>query len=130
MNGKKCLLDTNIIIDLFAGDNTIAKAAGSMNQIMVPAIVAGELYYGAENSNKKAKHTNQVESFLETCTLLEVNIETAKHYASIKSQLKKQGKPIPENDIWIAAMALQYNLKLITKDKHFNLVEKLKVEEW
>lgn len=55
---------------------------------------------------------------------------TARHYGEIKNQLKENGRPIPENDIWIAAIAQQYDLTLVTRDKHFNAVANLSIEAW
>jgi len=52
------------------------------------------------------------------------------HYGQIKSQLKSKGRPLPENDIWIAAIASQHSLKIITRDKHFNEIDSVSLEEW
>ena len=63
-------------------------------------------------------------------TVLACDTDTARIYGDIKNRLKEKGQPIPENDIWIAAIAQQYTLILITKDTHFDLVENLKIESW
>ena len=62
--------------------------------------------------------------------MLVIDDVTCKHYGFIKAKLKRKGKPIPENDIWISALALQYNLTLATRDRHFEEVDRLTIEEW
>jgi tRNA(fMet)-specific endonuclease VapC len=62
--------------------------------------------------------------------VLPLNADTAKRYGEIKNLLRTKGRPIPENDLWIAAIAQQYDLTLVTRDPHFKSVEKLKIEVW
>jgi tRNA(fMet)-specific endonuclease VapC len=76
-------------------------------------------------SANPAKHLAEVQAFLGNCTLLATDSETGKLYGSIKTSLLAKGKPIPENDIWIAAVAVQHNLALFTSDKHFKEVEEI-----
>jgi len=61
---------------------------------------------------------------------LDSDVETTRNYGRIKAQLRKKGKPIPNNDVWIAAIALQYDLTVVTRDKHFDQVDGLKIEKW
>lgn len=63
-------------------------------------------------------------------TVLACDAETAQHYGQIKNRLRAKGKPLPENDIWIAALALQYGLVLVTRDAHFNKITSLSVVPW
>ena len=119
------VLDTNIIIDWFRGD-TDTKLFLNNIDFEIPVIVIGELFYGAENSSNKEKHFEQIRKFSEEFTIINPTDETAKMYALIKSELKKQGKPIPENDIWIAAIAVENNKSLVTNDRHFSSISNLK----
>lgn len=119
------VLDTNIIIDWFRGD-TDTKLFLNNIDFEIPVIVIGELFYGAENSSNKEKHFEQIRKFSEEFTIINSTDETAKMYALIKSELKKQGKPIPENDIWIAAIAVENNKSLVTNDRHFSSISNLK----
>jgi tRNA(fMet)-specific endonuclease VapC len=130
MNGNKFLLDTNIIIGLFANDSQIVKQLQKDTHTFIPVIALGELYYGAEQSKHKEANLKQIEKFSESSSTLECNEETAKFYAQIKSKLKLQGTPIPENDIWIAALAFQYELTLVTRDNHFKHIKSLKSVTW
>lgn len=124
MTGNKYLLDTSIIIHSFKRID-IAKKLDELSEIFVPVIVVGELYFGAERSTFTQQHMQQVLLFLQNCTVLTIDVATAEMYAAIKASLWKKGKPIPENDIWIAATAKQHNLPLYTTDKHFSEVEEI-----
>jgi tRNA(fMet)-specific endonuclease VapC len=129
-DGNSCLLDTNIIILLFNGDDEIAKKLDGQSDIFIPSIVVGELYFGAYRSTAKTKNLNRIETFLVRCTILQADKITGNFYGSVKAALMEKGKPIPENDIWISAIALQHQLPLITKDNHFRYVEGLKKIKW
>lgn len=123
MTGNKCLLDTGIIIQAFKSNNDIAEKLDTMQEVYVPVTAIGELYYGAYKSDDTTKHLQRMQSFLSNCKILMSDTTTADLYGSIKATLSKKGKPIPENDIWIAAAALQYNLPLYASDRHFREVE-------
>jgi tRNA(fMet)-specific endonuclease VapC len=127
MNGKKHLLDTNIIIDIFSGNSDLKAKIQSFKNPVISSVTIGELYYGAYNSNKPLKHINQIEDFLSICQVVDAVKETAKHYGEIKTQLRKNGTPIPENDIWLSATAIENDLILISRDKHLKMVENLKL---
>ncbi len=129
MNGR-FLLDTNIIIALFSKDPKIHDCITNVEEVFVPIIAIGELYFGAYNSLKIRENLTCIDEFALNNTVLACNTDTAKRYGDIKSRLKEKGQPIPENDIWIAAIAQQYALTLVTKDAHFDIVENLKVEVW
>jgi tRNA(fMet)-specific endonuclease VapC len=123
MTGNKVLLDTNIVIDLFKGDKTILAYLEEQETVYIPAAVLGELYLGAYRSDNEQKHIKQIKDFLLRCTVLVADNITAENYALVKTALLKKGKPIPENDIWIAATAVQHKLILYTNDKHLNEVD-------
>lgn len=129
MNGKY-LLDTNIIILLFANDKDILKNLSKASEVFIPSIAVGELYYGACKSAHSKENIERIDNFIESNTILTCDSETAWYYGQIKSELKSKGKPIPENDIWIAAISLQCNSSLVTRDSHFKEVDKLKLLSW
>jgi len=122
------LLDTNIIIELFKGDVKLSDYLDKQSVVYIPSIVLGELYLGAYRSANTAKNIKKIRSLMERCTILAVDEETADHFGAIKAELLKKGKPIPENDIWIAAIAKQYDLQTLTNDKHFKNVPGIKVK--
>lgn len=129
MNGR-FLLDTNIIIALFAGDPVIHDHIANASEVFIPCIAIGELYFGAYKSLKVQENLARIDEFAMNNTVLGCNTDTAKRYGDIKSHLKEKAQPIPENDIWITAIAQQYALTLVTKDTHFDLVENLEIESW
>ena len=130
MSGKKDLLDTNIIIDFLQGRKGLKDKFFEAGYIGIPHIVTGELYYGAELSFNPVKNLENIKDFLRSFDILASNDITSVYYAKIKKQLKLQGNPIPENDIWIGALALQYKLTLATNDQHLKLIEGLTIEMW
>ncbi len=130
MSGKKLLLDTNIVIKLFAGDKAVVELIKTDADIFVPSIVIGELYYGAELSIHKTSNIGKIELFAKSASLLSCDAETAKHYGHVKASLKLKGTPIPENDLWIAALAIQHKIVLVTLDKHFNGLPRLVLYKW
>jgi len=125
MTGNKCLLDTSIIIHYFKNNSDIITQLHAFSEIFVSSIAAGELYYGAYRSANVQKHLDQTNRFLQNYTVLTPDIITANLFGSIKTALKGKGKPIPENDIWIAAIAAQFNLPLFTTDKHFKEIDNI-----
>ena len=130
MAGISFLLDTNIIVAWLNGDERIALKVDKATSVSIPSIVAGELFYGAFNSTQVQKNLIKIQSLLDNYPLVQCNVGTALEYGRIKYELKKAGKPIPENDIWIAALAAQYKLTLVTRDAHFKQVKQLKLKKW
>jgi len=129
MNGSY-LLDTNIIVAHLNGDAAIKARLESAPEIYLLSVALGELHYGATHSGRPEANAARIEDFAATCTILGVDAETARRYGRIKGDLRKKGRPIPENDLWIAACALQHGLTLATRDGHFDQVEGLQIEVW
>ena len=129
MSGR-LLLDTNIVIALFARDASVQDRMASSEEVFVPSIVFGELYYGARKSGRVRSNLARIDEFAASNSVLECDIETARQYGRIKNLLRTKGRPIPENDIWIAAVAQQYQLTLISRDEHFQAVDGLLLESW
>ncbi|MBK8493210.1 MAG: type II toxin-antitoxin system VapC family toxin [Saprospirales bacterium] len=129
MSGRY-LLDSNIVIAIFNDDQSVIDKVNQDPEIYVPSIGVGELYYGAFNSSKKQTNIDRIDQLRTEVTVLACDDYTAKFYGQIKKGLKDKGTPIPENDIWIAAIAMQYGLTLVTRDSHFDNVDGLSVEKW
>jgi tRNA(fMet)-specific endonuclease VapC len=129
MNGK-FLLDTNIIIALFTGDASVQKNLAEAGKVFIPTVVLGELYYGARKSGQVKKNLARIEEFAVSSAVVTCNAGTAREYGLIKDRLRKKGRPIPENDIWIAAIARQNGFVLVTRDSHFFEIEHLQTEKW
>ena len=129
MTGK-VLLDTNIVIALFAGESSVQQPLSTISEVFIPSIVLGELYYGAHKSAHAEKNIVRIDEFAANNMVLLCDTATAQQYGVIKNQLRTKGKPIPENDMWIAAIAKQYQLTLVTRDNHFQHVDELALEQW
>jgi tRNA(fMet)-specific endonuclease VapC len=125
MTGSKCLLDTSVIIHIFKNNAGIIAQLHAFSEIFVPSIAVGELYYGAYCSANIKKHLDQSNEFLRNYTILSPDAVTGDFYGRIKKSLKDKGKPIPENDIWIAAISIQFNLPLFAVDKHFKEINNI-----
>lgn len=129
MSGR-LLLDTNIVIAVLNGDETIPPRLDAAEIVGISVTVIGELLYGAKKSHHVQDNINKIKRFVNRCSIFSVNEDTAEFYSTIKAELTKKGNPIPENDIWIAATARQNNLTLITGDGHFDKVQHLMTEKW
>jgi tRNA(fMet)-specific endonuclease VapC len=128
MNGSY-LLDTNICIALLDNPESLSQQVIGAT-IFVPCIVVGELIFGAKKSGKVEYNLIRYQKFIADNTILDCDKETGIIYGEIKSKLEKKGRPIPENDIWIAAIALQNDLIVISRDQHFENIEGLEIERW
>lgn len=124
------LLDTNIIIGLFADEEVVKSNFAQADAVFIPSIVAGELYYGARKSARTTKNLERIDELVAESAVLVCDVETAQYYGEVKNKLRRKGRPLPENDIWIAALALQYNLTLVTRDAHFQEIKNLQTVAW
>ncbi len=129
MTGK-VLLDTNIVIALFAQEAAVQEALLADVEVFVPSIVLRELYYGARKSARSEENLTRIEDFASSVAVLSCDENTARMYGRLKDKLRARGRPIPENDLWIAALARQHGLTLATRDAHFDEVEQLSVAAW
>ncbi|OQW75258.1 MAG: hypothetical protein BVN35_09165 [Proteobacteria bacterium ST_bin11] len=121
----KIALDTNIVIDLLNNKHTVAILLNNYQNIYLPVTVCGELLFGAKNSNKSLENEQKCLEFIRACSLLNVNELVAEEYANTRKVLKTKGRPIPENDIWIAATCIVNNIPLLTFDSDFQHVDDL-----
>ena len=124
------LLDTNIVIALFAGEAAVQQRLTESDEAFVPCMVLGELYYAARKSTRATENLARIDEFATRSTVLSCDTAIAQQYGEIKNQLRAKGRPILENDIWIAAIAMQSQLTLVARDGHFHEVDGLRVEAW
>ena len=130
MSGNKILIDTNIVIEIFGGNKQFANQIRRLSEFYIPSVVIGELYVGVNRVTNKLKHLRMLNRFVGLGIVLSIDEGTAKHYGEIVASLYKKGRPIPTNDIWIAALAKQHNFTLVSSNKHFKEIEKLKSVSW
>ena len=124
------LLDTNIVIGLFANEPAVLARLSKTDHIFIPSIVLGELYFGAYKWAHPDQNIRRVEEFIATSAVLVCDAATAARYGRIKKALREKDRPLPENDIWIAALAQQHNLTVVSRDQHFTEIENLSIEVW
>lgn len=129
MNGK-FLLDTNIVIALFANEATIKDNLAEAEEVFFPSIVIGELFYGAQKSTRSKENLARIDELALASIVLGCDVDTARKYGEIKNDLRAKGHPIPENDIWIAAIAAQHSLTLVSRDAHFDEIIDLNRAIW
>ena len=124
------VLDTNIIIAFFKQDAAVLEHLKAADELFVPAVVLGELSYGARKSGKIQVNLERIRDFEAVVSVLPVNAATADNYGIIKEALRAKGRPLPENDIWIAAVAVQHGLPVASRDEHFREVNGLELARW
>ncbi len=115
-------LDTNRYVDLCRGSAETVTLLEEAEAIMLPFVVIGELRAGFAHGRRQAENERILRRFLlkDGVRVLFADDQTTHHYASVFRQLRKQGTPIPTNDMWLAALVLQHNLALHARDKHFD----------
>jgi tRNA(fMet)-specific endonuclease VapC len=116
------ILDTNGLSAMAEGDAELGPILQRARQLAIPAIVLGEYRFGIRQSRHRARYERWLSSAMAHCRLLPIDEDTAVEYAEIRYELKKNGRPIPGNDLWIAALARQHALPLISRDSHFDAV--------
>ena len=124
------LLDTNIVIALLDGDDEELSNLDRAPEVFIPAVALGELFFGAAKSGRPAENTAKVERFAAGRAIVPCDLDVAREYGRVKQRLKEKGRPLPENDMWIAAAAKRHEMILITRDRHFHEVEGLQTADW
>lgn len=109
-------------------DSEIFEKIKELELVYIPVTVVGEHYFGAFKSTKVEENFKRISNFVDDIAVLGSSVVTDSIYGEIKNQLKKKGKPIPENDIWIAAIAKEYDLTVMTNDIHFKEIDGLKLD--
>lgn len=120
-------LDTNRLTDLFQGDAELADRLGRCDEVWLPLIVLAEIKAGFYGGSQQYRNEGLLQNLLAkpTVGILFPARETAEQYARLFVQLKRAGTPIPDNDLWIAALVLEHDLRLISRDQHFERVPQL-----
>ena len=121
---KRLLIDTNIYSYALKGDDNVVEVLRETDEIGFSVISIGELLSGFRSGGMEKKNRKELEQFLDSPRVVVYHIDesTAEFYAQIHYSLRQIGKPVPTNDIWIAAVAFQNGLKLFTKDLHFKTI--------
>ncbi len=123
-------LDTSVAVRFLNGDTAIVSRVLALPEVILPTVVVGELLFGAENSIRPLQNLPRYLEFIEACVVLPLSRETAAVYAQTRLALKRKGRPIPMNDVWIAAQYLEQSWILVTDDIDFDYVDGLMLERW
>lgn len=124
------LVDTNVVVAYFRGEHVLRTRFAGAAPLHLPWVVLGELYYGAERAKRRQAQLAYILDLLIYASVLFPDHDTTSIYGQAKAELAQIGKPIPDNDLWIAAMARQHSLPLATRDVHFAHVPGLQTLAW
>jgi len=124
------LLDTSVVVAALRRAPGLKERLREAEETMLPLVALGELEYGVNLSAPRERQQAAVQAFLASTSLLLSTAKTAAEYGRIKAALKAAGTPLPENDVWIAAYAMEHGLPLATRDTHFKQVPGLTVLDW
>jgi tRNA(fMet)-specific endonuclease VapC len=124
------ILDTNALSAAADRDPAALEAVARAQRLAVPVIVLGEYRLAIAQSRRRTEYESWLREWIEAVTVLDIDDETTLHYAAIGLELKRSGKPLPANDLWIAALCRQHSLPLISRDRHFDVVKGLERIDW
>lgn len=121
---RKALLDTSAYAALLGGDERVLEALADTSQVFMSIFVLGELWAGFRGGRKERENCGRLEAFLAkpSVSVLDATRDTAEIFGRIKDGLRRVGKPIPINDVWIAAHAMEHGAEVITLDRHFSII--------
>ncbi len=127
---KRILIDTNVYSAFKRNDAGVIAVLRKVEYIGVSVIVLGELIGGFQYGGRARKNIDELEQFLDSprVYVIDVDEETAGFYADIYKMLRQKGKPVPSNDMWVAASAMRHGLSLFTLDDHFNHINGLSLQ--
>lgn len=123
----RLLLDTNAYAALMRGHVGVADRVRRAEQVLLSAVVAGELIFGFRNGSRYEENMKGLSDFLDNCHVefLPVSLTTADRFGRIAASLRRKGKALPTNDIWIAAHAVESGAELLSLDRHFESIDGL-----
>ena len=124
------ILDTNALSAAADREPAALEVVASAQRLAVPVIVLGEYRMGIAQSRHRTDYERWLRGWISAVAVLDIDEETTHHYAAIGLELKRSGKPIPANDLWIAALCRQHALPLVSRDRHFDFVKGLQRIDW
>jgi tRNA(fMet)-specific endonuclease VapC len=130
LSTRRFLLDTNVVIAIQKQDRSMTRRITPEMELYLPSIALGELFLGAHRSRRVHQNLLEAKLLARTYTVVPCNTGTAEAYGSLHAYLLNKGRPIPDNDIWIAAIAHQRGFTLITRDTHFQYIDFLSLLIW
>jgi tRNA(fMet)-specific endonuclease VapC len=124
------ILDTHALSAVADGEVSAVELVARADRVALPVIVLGEYRLGIAQSRQRASYESWLRQWITTVTVLDINDGTTHSYSAIGLELKRKGKPIPANVLWIAALCRQHSLPLVSRDRHFDFVAGLQRLHW
>jgi tRNA(fMet)-specific endonuclease VapC len=124
------ILDTNAISAMAEGDTALEKVLPDVRSQFIPVICLGEYRSGIIRSRARRELDRWLDMLASSRRVLPVELETTRYYAQIVADLRQRGCMIPMNDVWIAALAQQHALQVLSRDLHFDQVKNLRRVSW
>lgn len=124
------ILDTNAVSEFADSEPAILELLAGVQRIALPVVVVGEYRFGIGRSRHATDYNHWLNRLIIESNVLDITDQTTHHYAGIWLDLRQIGKPIPMNDVWIAALCRQHDLPLLSRDRHFDLVSGIRRLDW
>jgi tRNA(fMet)-specific endonuclease VapC len=124
------ILDTNALSAVADGEASAMQIVARVGNPLVPVIALGEYRLGIAQSRHRASYESWLGDWIAAASVLQITDETTHSYAAIAVELKRNGTPIPVNDLWIAALCRQHSLPLLSRDRHFDFVSGIRRLSW
>jgi tRNA(fMet)-specific endonuclease VapC len=124
------ILDTSAVSALFAGNTALERLLGVAPRHELPTIVVGEYRYGLARSRHRRLLSSLLDELIRESTILVIDLDTTSAYAAVRERLRVKGRPLPENDVWISALAIQHGFDVVSRDARFDEVAGLKRHTW
>jgi len=130
LGDTRLILDTNALSAAAEEQPGVMGVLADVQQLALPVVVIGEYRYGIAQSRHRARYRRWLDSLINDCTVLDITEKSTHYYAAISIELRQAGKPIPTNDLWIAALCRQHDLPLLSRDRHFDVVSGVRRFDW
>jgi len=124
------ILDTHALSAAADDDPAVAAILGQSTDLVLPVVTLGEYRYGIAHSRYASRYERWLDALIVDCRVLDIDEQTTRHYAAVNVELRKKGRALPTNDLWIAALCRQHRLPLFSRDRHFDSVPGLQRIGW
>jgi tRNA(fMet)-specific endonuclease VapC len=124
------ILDTNALSAAAEEHPAVLGILAGAQELALPVVVIGEYRYGIAQSRYRTRYRRWLDDLIADCRVLDITEPTTHFYAAIHLELRQAGKPIPTNDLWIAALCRQHHLSLLSRDQHFDVVSGIRRLDW
>ena len=124
------ILDTNALSGAAENDTALASILSRADHVAIPVIVIGEYRYGIAQSRYRARYEKWLDGLIPDCIILNISNETTRYYAAVNYELRQAGTPIPTNDLWVAALCREHGQPIVSRDRHFDVIQGIRRITW